>query len=392
MLYTIILAGGSGRRMQTEVNKVLLPLLGIPALVHTVKAFQFFGEGIILVLRPEDEKTIRALMAEHKLPIAAFVHGGADRQASVFSGLNALPEECETVLVHDGARALVTREIIQSTVDSVLLHGSGVAAIPVTDTLKEADSDGFIAQSLDRSLLRAMQTPQGFKKATLLKAHESAGGFRGTDEAELVSRLGEKVHLSAGSPENIKLTTPTDIIIAEAILSKRSKGDEMPVRIGQGYDVHRLVPNRKLILCGIEIPYEKGLLGHSDADVGLHALMDAMLGAAGLYDIGRHFSDKDAQYAGISSVTLLERVCGFIKDKGFQVHNADITLIAQAPKLLPFIERMRENIARVLVIPAEYVNIKATTTEGLGFEGEGLGITAMAVCTLKQLRSNENEQ
>ena len=385
MLYAIILAGGSGQRMQSAVNKVLLPLLGIPALVYSAKAFEGLCDGILLVVRPEEEETIRALMAQYEIPVFAYAKSGADRQASVFSGLCALPENADAVLVHDGARALVTREIIKSVIDSVARYGSGVAAIPVTDTLKKADAEGFIEKSLDRDSLRAMQTPQGFKKALLMNAHLSAGDFRGTDEAELVSRMGERVRLSQGSKENIKLTTPEDLIMAEAILKRRMKGGEAGMRIGQGVDVHRLVPNRRLILGGIEIPYEKGLLGHSDADVALHALMDAMLGAAGLYDIGRHFSDQDAQYKDISSAALLKNVNRLLMEKGLQVHNADITIIAQAPKLLPYIDAMRENVAHILEISVDYVNIKATTTENLGFEGEGLGITAMAVCLLKPI-------
>ncbi len=383
MIYAIILAGGSGQRMKKDTNKVLMPLMGTPALVLSVQAFAPLCDGIVLVVRKEEEAQIARLMQTHRLAIAAYAYGGYDRQASVFNGLGALPKECDTVLVHDGARALVTKVIIESAIASVKAYGSGVAAVPVTDTLKLADADGFITSSLDRSLLRAMQTPQGFKKELLLKAHQEAGDFRGTDEAELVSRLGIRVHLSSGSKENIKLTTPEDIPVAISILKKRAEKEVSAMRIGQGYDVHRLVPDRRLILCGVEIPYEKGLLGHSDADVALHALMDAMLGAAGLYDIGRHFSDKDPKFKDISSITLLKHVVEMLEEKALKVHNTDITIIAQTPKLLPYMDAMKENVAGVLGIKTEYVNIKATTTEGLGFEGEGAGITAMAVCLLK---------
>lgn len=386
MTYAIILAGGSGTRMGTDVNKVLLPLLGVPALVRSARAFVGLCGGILLVVRPQDETAVRHMMDSHGVPVYKYALSGADRQASVQNGLHALPEDCDIVLVHDGARALVTQDIIRRVIASVQAHGSGVAAVPVIDTLKEADSENRITRSLDRSCLRAMQTPQGFKKALLLRAHANAErlNHRGTDEAELVSLLNEPVHLTLGARENIKLTTPEDLLMADAFLSQRGEGLP-PFRVGQGYDVHRLVSGRKLILCGVEVPHEMGLLGHSDADVALHALTDAMLGAAGLYDIGRHFPDTDAKYLDASSMALMAKAVEMLLQAGWRVVNADVTIIAQRPKLLPYMEAMRMNVAGVLGLPPEYINIKATTTERLGFEGEEKGISATAVCLIQRI-------
>ena len=230
----------------------------------------------------------------------------------------------------------------------------------------------------------AVQTPQGFRFGDLLAAEEKAlqEGFTGTDDASLMERYGYPVFLTPGSRRNLKLTSPEDCMIAEAFLADEESPSFPALRIGQGYDVHRLVPDRKLILCGVEIPHTLGLLGHSDADVALHALMDAMLGAAALGDIGKHFPDTDPRYSGISSMLLLEHTVALLRDKGFRLANADITIVAQRPKLLPFIPAMRDNVARVCGLPRDRVSVKATTTEKLGFEGRMEGISAQAVCLL----------
>lgn len=385
MIYAVVLAGGDSNRMGSKTNKVLLPLEGVPAIVRSIQAFCDLVDGVVLVTRPCDLQRMQELSKAYQLPITAFASSGYDRQASVQNGLQQLPEECEFVLVHDGARALVSREVIQEVIASVKKHGSGVAATPVNDTIKVADEEGFIAASLDRKMLRAMQTPQGFTKVLLEKAHLQAEkmGIRGTDEAEIVALLPHRVHLTHGSFENIKLTTPSDFVAAQTILSKRGKDKMQQSRIGQGYDVHQLVPNRKLVLCGVDIPHELGLLGHSDADVALHALMDALLGAAGLYDIGRHFPDTAKAFENANSMHLLEKVVQMLLEKGFVPVNCDLTIVAQRPKLLQYIDTMRANIARVLGLAVEYVNVKATTTERLGFEGEEKGISALAVCLIK---------
>lgn len=382
----ILLAAGSGKRMQAGENKVFLPLCGIPILCRSVRAFQGLCDSMVLVLKPQEEQTARELLTAYGLmnEVSAIAYGGIERQDSVKSGLAMLPAEDSIVLVHDAARPLVTRDIIERAVAAVRVCGTGVAAVAVKDTIKQADQENRVVSTPDRAQLRTVQTPQGFLKSILRRAYAKAEdtGILATDDAALVEALNETVQLSEGSYDNFKITTPEDMLMAEAVLKTR-EGKALPsIRIGQGYDVHPLVAGRKLILCGVEIPHETGLLGHSDADVALHALMDAMLGALALGDIGKHFPDTDPNYKGISSLLLLTHVAGLVKERGFKTGNVDVTIVAQRPKLAPYITAMRENVAKVLEAPLDSVNIKATTTEHLGFEGEGKGISTQAVCLL----------
>ena len=381
MWYAIVLAGGSGRRMGRGCNKVLLNVQGEPAIVRAVRAFSGLVSGVVLVSRKEDIPAMQAAMNAHAQPVR-IVSGGDTRQASVWNGLCALPENCTRVLIHDGARCLVDRDTIQRCMTAVEEHGTGVAAMPVIDTIKCTTPDQIVTATPDRSSLHAVQTPQGFDVALIRRAHVSAQktGFLGTDDASLVERLGHPVHLTLGSRRNIKLTTPEDIKMAEAFL-----GSGFPaLRIGQGYDVHRLVEGRDLVLCGVPVSHTLGLLGHSDADVALHALMDAMLGAMSLGDIGKHFPDTDEKYCGISSMKLLEHVVALLAAHDARVTNCDVTIVAQKPKLLPYIPTMRANVATALNLPIDRVNIKATTTEWLSFEGRQEGISAQAVCMVEQ--------
>ena len=381
MWYAIILAGGSGSRMGAARNKVLLELQGKPVITRSVEAFSGLVEGIVLVSRPEDIPDMQAAMKAAGVAVA-IVPGGDTRQASVWNGLCALPADCTHVLIHDGARCLVDEGTIRRCMASVEAHGTGVAAIPAIDTIKQVDAESVVTATPDRSQLRAVQTPQGFTLDIIRRAHESAqqAGFLGTDDASLVERMGQPVRLTEGDRRNIKLTTPEDMIMAEAFL-----GRSFPtLRVGQGYDVHRLVEGRDLILCGVKVPHTLGLLGHSDADVALHALMDAMLGAMALGDIGKHFPDTDEKYRGISSMTLLEHVTCLLHQHRARVANCDVTIVAQKPKLLPYIPAMRENIAAVLQLPLDRVNVKATTTERLSFEGHEEGISAQAICLVEQ--------
>lgn len=375
-IWAILLSGGNGARMGVSGNKTLLPLAGECALCRALRTLRRHCDGVALVMRPQDEDAVRAALAQSGLSAEIFAYGGSDRQASVYNGLMTLPADCDIVLVHDGARPLVDDATVQNVIDSVQKYGSGVASTPVTDTLKQVDAQGVALSTPDRAALRAVQTPQGFSYDLLLRAHREISA-RCTDDAALVSCLGVPVHLCAGSPRNIKLTTQEDLAMAQYLLSG------LP-RVGHGYDAHRLVAERALILGGVEIPYEKGLLGHSDADVLLHALMDALLGAAALGDIGRHFPDRDPQYKGISSLLLLRETARILKGAGFSVQNIDATIVAQQPKLAPYIPQMRQNIADALKIGLPQVSVKATTTEGMGFEGEGLGISAHAVALVAQ--------
>lgn len=322
-------------------------------------------------------------LAQNGLDVSV-VSGGATRQESVWRGLQALSGQCGGVLVHDGARCLVTADVIQRCMASVEECGTGVAAVPVTDTIKTVSNANIALDTPNRTSLRAVQTPQGFKTDLLRRAHEQAqrDGFLGTDDASLVERLGVPVQLTAGNRRNIKLTTPEDLLMAEAFFAEQA----LPaLRVGQGYDVHRLVEGRPLILCGVTIPHTLGLLGHSDADVALHALMDAMLGAMALGDIGKHFPDTDPAYAGADSLQLAQHVARIMREKGWKIVNIDSTLLCQKPKLAPYIPAMRENLAAAFGMPVDAVSVKATTEEHLGFTGEGLGIAAHAVALIEKL-------
>ncbi len=383
MWYAIILAGGSGSRMGADRNKVLLELQGIPVILRSVKAFEGLVDGVVLVSREEDLPAIKALIAPCELPVT-IVSGGDSRQASVWNGLCALPPECTHVLIHDGARCLVDEATIRRCMHSAEACGSGVAAIPAIDTIKQVGADDLVLSTPNRASLRAVQTPQAFSVPLIREAHAAAqkSGFVGTDDASLLEHMGQSVRLTLGDRHNIKLTTPEDMKMAEAFLSPQLPS----LRIGQGYDVHRLVEGRDLILCGVKIPHTLGLLGHSDADVALHALMDAMLGALALGDIGKHFPDTDEKYRGISSMKLLEHVSTLLSDHNARVTNCDVTIVAQKPKLLPYIPQMRKNIADALQLPLDRVNVKATTTERLSFEGQEEGISAQAICMVQQLQ------
>lgn len=268
------------------------------------------------------------------------------------------------VLIHDGARPFVSRQVIDNVLRMTCQTGAAVAAVPVKDTIRKKQ------ETLDRSELYAVQTPQGFFLDEILEAYRKADaeGMNGTDDASIAEYSGRQVSIAEGDYANIKITTREDL--------------PMSFRSGTGYDVHRLVTGRKLILGGVDIPYDLGLDGHSDADVLVHAIMDALLGAAALGDIGRHFPDTDPAYKGADSLKLLEHVGGLLSDAGYQICNIDAVIIAQRPKLAPFIGEMERNIASALGIENDQVNVKATTTEKLGFEGRQEGISSQAVCMI----------
>lgn len=382
--FVILLAGGRGARMNASVNKVLMPLCGKPVIRRSAEAFIPFADEMVVVCRPEDHDAVSETVGAAGLPFPVrFVPGGETRQASVLNGLKALSADPDdAVLIHDGARCLADGELISRVIRSVRECGTGIPGIPATSTCKICGPDAYVLDTPDRSALYEIQTPQGFTAGKIipaaLKAEED--GFEGTDDAGLLEHLGIPVKVVPGASSNIKLTEPDDMYKARVLL----KGDVPDMRIGMGYDVHRLVAGRKLVLCGVEIPFELGLLGHSDADVALHALMDAMLGACALGDIGKHFPDTDEKYKGISSLLLLKETAALISEAGYRVANADVTIVAQKPKILPWIPQMIENVSSAVGIPADRVNIKATTTEKLGFEGRMEGISSYAVCSVVQ--------
>lgn len=378
----VVVAAGRGARAGLGYNKAFYPLAGRSVLSRTLDALTDSGciDELVLVLSEDDFNAYEELTArEGRNPLVArVVKGGSTRQASAHNGLRALSEDVDLALVHDAARPFVSREMIDVVLDGVIQFGAAVISTPVSDTVKETNAQGFAVRTPDRASLRAVQTPQGFRLGEILEAYDWAEreNVAATDDASLYEKRFGPVLLvtTPGAGRNVKMTTQEDFARAEERLC--------PPRVGMGYDVHRLVEGRKLVLMGVEVPWEKGLLGHSDADVALHALMDAMLGALALGDIGHLFPDSDDRYLGISSLKLLKAVRDRVAEKGYRVGSADVTIICQRPKLAPYIRAMRETTARALEIPVDCVSVKATTTEGLGFEGEGAGIAAQAVTML----------
>ena len=382
----VIAAGGSGTRMGGNVPKQFVRIGGIPIIVRTLLKFETCSDidEIIVVVRDCDIETVKILLDEYKITkLTRIVKGGATRQASVLNGINAASGRF--VFIHDAARPFVTPEQISEVVSETHRFGAATLGVPIKDTLKTVKKDGMISETVDRENKYSIQTPQGFEIEMIRAAHREAErkGVSVTDDCALAELSGASVKVVEGSSLNIKLTTPEDIILAEGILNSE-KGETEQVRVGLGYDVHRLVKERELILGGIKIPYELGLLGHSDADVLLHSIMDAMLGAAALGDIGTHFPDTDEKWRGADSCMLLAAVRNILKENGFSVVNIDATIIAQKPKLADFIPHMREKISEVLEISAACVSVKATTTEKLGFCGRGEGIAAEAICMIKK--------
>lgn len=397
--YALIPAAGRGARFSTSGdNKVFAPLAGQPLLRHTVAVFDAHAsiDGILVVTGAADMRRCREALAGLG-KVMAVVAGGATRQESVGIGLFALgAEPTDSVLVHDGARPLVPSAVIERCIAGVQALGSAVAALPVTDTLKSVSTETGLSASptvtgdLAREGLWAVQTPQAFPFQVLLNAHVAAraDNFTGTDEASLVQHLGDvPVHLVLGATDNLKVTREEDRRLAEALLAVRQGTMAGETRVGFGYDVHRLTAGRRLMLGGVLVPDPagRGLDGHSDADVLLHALCDALLGASGLPDIGSLYPNTDPAYSNISSLMLVQDVRARVAGEGFAIVNVDMTLIAEAPKIAPYVPQMRTLIAEALGIEAARVGIKATTHEGLGAIGASEGMAAHAVAALARL-------
>lgn len=383
MNYAIVLAGGMGRRMGVDRPKQLLDLGGRPLLAWTLERFERCGavDRVVVVASGESRAEVEGLVAAFE-KVTGVVNGGKERQDSVREGLSAVPDDADVIAVHDGARPLVTADEIAAVIGEAERSGAAVIGQPASDTVKRA-RDGLVVQTLDRSALWTVQTPQAFRASVIREAHAAAeqDGFVGTDDTSLVERIGKPVTLVEGSRDNVKVTHPGDLERAADILARQTGGGVQ--RIGMGYDVHRLVEGRKLILGGVDVPFGRGLDGHSDADVLSHVVIDAVLGAAGLGDIGRLFPDTDAAYKDISSLTLLERTAEALDEAGVVVENVDATVMAQRPKLAPHIAEMEANIAGALGIDPDRVSVKATTTEGLGFVGEEAGMAAQAIALIK---------
>ena len=391
----VIAAGGAGTRMTSAIPKQFLELAGKPILLHTVERVVSLKNVIqvVIVLPAKQISPARALLRrqEWRVPIRC-VGGGATRQESVHRGVSHAATKADVVLVHDAVRPLCDPEIMQRVLEAAWQTGGAVPGLPATETIQRVSRGGRVLATPPREQLYAIQTPQCFRagilRTALQRAHKA--GFLGTDESSVVRWAGHPVVVVPGSPANIKITRPLDLEIAELLVSGGTRRDSLEhdrsmVRIGQGIDYHRLVEKRKLILGGVDIPFEKGLEGHSDADALSHAICDALLGAAALGDIGRHFPDSDPRHRNRPSLEFLREVRERVKKEGWSVLNVDATLLAQRPRLAPFMEAMRQNIADALGVLPAAVSIKATTTEGMNAEGHGEGISAQAVALLEKL-------
>lgn len=374
----VIVAAGSGTRMGRP--KQFLPLAGRPVCEWALQAFLDCPEvaKVALVMTPEN-------VAEHGKRLASarvvVVEGGATRMGSVHNGFKALPAGVDVVAVHDGARPLVTPAVIRATVQEALRSGAAVAAVPAKDTLKRAGAGRVVAETPDRAAYWQAQTPQTYRRNVLEEAlRRFAHEADATDESQLVERAGHKVTLVEASYENIKITTPEDLVTASAHLAARAGGSS--ARTGFGYDIHKLVEGRPLMLAGVKVPHTKGLLGHSDGDAVLHAACDAVLGAMGEGEIGIAFPPSDPKFKDLDSKRIVEHVLAKAAARGASIVNLDVTLIAEEPKLKPHYEAMTASLASVFALPRSKVNLKAKSNEGLDAIGRGEAIACHAVATV----------
>ncbi len=368
----IIVAAGRGSRMGGDLPKQWQMLAGRPVLAHTIAAFA--GLPVILVIHPDDRDRAGALglSAGERL-----VEGGATRDASVLAGLRALQGTgTDAVLIHDGARPLVTRALIDRLLAALERHDGAAPALEVTDALWRG-AGGMVSGTVDRAGLYRAQTPQAFRFAPILAAHLAHLGGA-ADDVEVARTAGLDVAIVQGEETNLKLTYPGDFARAEAIL----KGQGMDVRLGNGYDVHAFCAGDHVWLCGVRVPHDKGLLGHSDADVGMHALTDAIYGALAEGDIGRHFPPSDPQWKGAASHIFLAHAIALARARGYELGNCDVTLVCERPKIGPHAVEMQRELARIMAVEAGRVSVKATTSERLGFTGREEGIAALATATL----------
>ena len=386
-VWAAVAAGGAGRRMGADEPKQFLRLGGVPILVRAVGALDGWGRVAgfaVAVPAPHRDRARGMLEGAGVGARLAVVEGGAERQHSVLRALEALAgmgaSDADVVLVHDGSRPFPPVHRLDELVAAARPDGA-LLAVPLADTLKR-ERGGAVTGTIDRTGLWRAQTPQAFPLGMLRGALASAvaQGAGVTDESQAVERTGRSPRLIPGDPRNIKVTFPEDLELAEVLLGARGRdrGPALPA-VGHGYDVHRLVEGRPLILGGVEIPFERGLLGHSDADVVAHAVADAVLGAAGLGDLGRHFPPSDPRWKDVSSLRLLEEISRMVAGGGLRVQRVDATLVAQRPRVAPHVPAMEQALARALGVPPGAVTVKATTTEGLGFEGREEGMAAHAV-------------
>lgn len=364
----IIVAAGRGSRMGGEMSKQWQLLAGKPVIAHSLAAFA--GMRVVLVIHPDDQARAEGLGVE-------LVEGGATRDASVLAGLRALEGSgVKRVLIHDGARPLVSRGVIDRLLAALDHHAGAAPALAVTDALWRG-AGGFVSGTVDRSGLFRAQTPQAFRFKAILAAHLAHPGGA-LDDVQVARDAGLDVGIVEGDEDNLKLTFPGDFARAEGIL----RGRGMDVRMGNGYDVHAYCEGDHVWLCGVKVPHSKGLLGHSDADVGMHALTDAIYGALALGDIGRHFPPSDPQWKGAASHIFLAHAVGMAAELGYRLANCDVTLVCERPKIGPHAAAMQAELARIMGVDVDRVSVKATTSERLGFTGREEGIAALATAVL----------
>ena len=378
-IYALVLAAGRGARFGGTLPKQYLPLGGMTVLRHAVSAFAANTRlaGIQVTIRPEDRGEYEAALTGFNLlpPVA----GGAERQDSVRLGLEALaPLKPARVLIHDGARPLLDAAMIDRVIDALDRAPAAIPGLPLGDTIKRV-ADGVITGTLDRTGLWRVQTPQGFHFDAILAAHRAVAGQALTDDAAVAEVAGIAPVIVMGSEANVKVTTADDLVAAERLIAAR----QADIRVGQGFDVHPFGPGDSLMVCGVRIAHSAGVVGHSDADVGLHALTDAVLGAIGAGDIGMHFPPSDPQWKGASSDRFLAHAVEMVRARGGGIAQLDVTIICERPRIGPHRAAMVERVAAIAGIAADRVSVKATTTEKLGFTGRGEGIAAQAVATVR---------
>jgi 2-C-methyl-D-erythritol 4-phosphate cytidylyltransferase/2-C-methyl-D-erythritol 2,4-cyclodiphosphate synthase len=368
----ILVAAGSGSRFGADTPKQFLTIAGKQVIRHAAEAL---APHVTLIQPVGDAEPIAAALAG--LAHLPTVPGGATRQDSVRAGLEALaPYAPDIVLIHDAARPVIPARTVPDLLAALERAPGAIPAVPLADTLKRADGDA-IAATVPRAGLFRAQTPQAFRFATLLALHRAGTDAPVTDDASLLEAAGQTVLLVAGAEDNIKLTYPEDAVRLERALTAH-----LIPRVGTGFDVHVLAAGRKLILCGVEVPHDKGLAGHSDADVGIHALCDAIYGALAEGDIGRHFPPSEADWKDADSARFLAHAAGRIAARGGMLANVDVTLICERPKIAPHAGAMMARLAQIMGVDVSRVSVKATTTEKLGFAGRGEGIAAQAVATV----------
>jgi 2-C-methyl-D-erythritol 4-phosphate cytidylyltransferase/2-C-methyl-D-erythritol 2,4-cyclodiphosphate synthase len=380
----VIVAAGRGQRVGGDVPKQYRTIAGTPVVRSTLAAFA--GHAQIDVIQPVIHLADQDLFSGASSGIGKLLEpiaGGATRQISVRSGVKALAaHEPDLVLIHDAARPFLSADLIGRAIAAGRQFGAAVPGVAIADTVKRIDDGAMVSETIDRSLLRTVQTPQAFAFALIAEAHcraEAAGRDDFTDDAALAEWAGHRVHVFAGEAGNVKLTTNEDFTQAE-LLHVAALGD---VRIGNGFDVHIFADGDHVMLGGVRIPHTRGVSGHSDADVALHALVDAILGALAEGDIGQHFPPSDPRWRGAASDRFLAFACERVRARGGLIGNLDVTIVCEAPRISPHRDAMRARIAEIAGIPAARVAVKATTSEKLGFTGRGEGIVAMATATVR---------